>query len=374
MSPNRWDDALLNEMRGHGDPPADAIVAEIIGRDGIARVDQLLDSLIRNDDVVPAEMPARVRDYLYQSGTLPTWADPAQIALGERFFNLHWPLVVTLLFCASLPNAYSAWRGAQVLWLTKRLTGRVHRRIFETAQFILYAMAPDGLAPEGRGIRAAQKVRLMHAAMRHYILHKPEWRAEWNMEWGVPINQEDLAGTLMTFSIQILVGMKRFRIPMEPAHEEAYLHAWKVIGHIMGVRPELLPVDVDDAFHLATTIFNRQKGPSEAGRGLTTALLEFMEQQTPGRLFDGFPATIMRHAIDDDVADMLGVPPANWTVVLLRVELGLARLAQRLFDRPGRASWLLERFSEGLVQELVTLERGGNRTLFHIPTGLRAPV
>jgi hypothetical protein len=53
---------------------------------------------------------------------------------------------------------------------THRLINHPFRRIVETAQFVLDVMAPDGLGHSGRGVRSAQKVRLMHAAIRHLIL------------------------------------------------------------------------------------------------------------------------------------------------------------------------------------------------------------
>jgi len=368
-----WSETLLEEMRQVGDPQADAVVAAVIDRHDVERVNEMMASIVRNDELVPADMPAIVRDYLDQPGWLPEWADRDLIRHGERFFNLHWPNIVTLLFCASLPSAYAAHRGAQVLFLTKRMTGQVHRRIFETAQFILDVMAPGGLDPAGNGIRAAQKVRLLHASIRHLILHKPRWRERWDPAWGLPINQTDMAGTLMTFSVQILLGMRRFRLPLEPADEEAYLHAWKVVGHMMGVRPELLPADVADAQKLAMAIFEREKGSSEAGTALTAALLDFMQRQTPGRLYDGLPAAIIRQSIDSDVADLLGVPPANWTRLLFDVEESILRTADR-FNLAHPRSRLLQRFSFGLVSELVKIERGGNRSLFTIPATLRAPI
>jgi len=370
----RWDDAFLDAMRQVGDPLADAVVTEVVNSHGISRVNEMMRSLVRNDDVIAEEMPAVVRDYLLETERLPDWADRDLIAQGERFFDLNWPIIITLLFCASLPSAYAADKGAQVLHLTHRLTQQVHRRIFETAQFILDVMAPGGLSGAGRGIRSAQKVRLLHTAIRHFVEHVPEWREQWDPAWGVPINQEDLAGTMMTFSLQVLVGMKRFRMPMSPADEEAYLHAWKVIGHIIGIGDELMPANVDEAYELATTIFNRQRGPSQAGIELTGALLAFMQQQVRGRLFRGFPATIIRNSIDADVADMLQVPAADWTALLFRLEEAALRALARFELSQRQHSRLLQHFSYGLVQELVKVERGGNRSLFRIPPTLRAPI
>jgi hypothetical protein len=374
MSFGRWDDAFLESMRQVGDPLADEVMTAVIDKHEIEKVNQIFRSLVENDDIVPEEMPPEVNEYLQQTAVLPQWADMALLEQGEDFFNLHWPNIVTLLFCASLPSAYAAWRGAQVLFLTTRLTERMHRRIFETAQFILNVMAPGAFAPDGKAIRSVQKVRLMHATIRHLIEHEPRWRSQWNMEWGVPINQEDLAGTLMTFSTEIIVGMARFRIPISGSEEKSYLHAWKVVGHLMGIRPDLLPNDPQDAYDLAETIFARQRGPSEAGTVLANALMEFMQLQIPGKLFDGLPPTIIRHAVDKDVADMLKIPSSDWTVLLLNLEESMARFFERYLQRDARSSRLLERTSFAIIQEIVKLERGGKRTLFTIPSSLRSPV
>lgn len=374
MTSNRWSDSFLDAMRLVGDPPADAVIRDLVQRHDVERVNQLLRSLVRNDDIVSEEMPVSVGAYLADSAALPGWADWQMIRRGEAFFDENWPVVVTLLFCASLPSAYAAHKGAQVLYLTQRMTQHVHRRIFETAQFILDVMAPGGLSAQGRGIRSAQKVRLIHAAIRQLLEHEPRWRSQWHDEWGTPINQEDLAGTLMTFSLQILLGMKRFRIPMEPGDEEAYLHAWKVVGHLMGVQDALLPADVSEAQTLATTIFARQKGASEAGLELTGALLDFMDGQLPGLLLDGFPATLIRQSIDDDVANLLQVPRSDWTSLLFAVEDAFFGLTARFEIKHKRHSRVLGWLSYRLVQELVKIERGGNRSLFRIPPDLRSPI
>ena len=41
--------------------------------------------------------------------------------------------------------------------------------------FVLHVMAPGGLEPEGQGIKAIQKVRLMHSAIRHLVKKTGRW-------------------------------------------------------------------------------------------------------------------------------------------------------------------------------------------------------
>ena len=115
---------------------------------------------------------------------------------------------------------------------------------------------------DGKGIRAIQKVRLMHAAIRRLILHPPPppsgippqtlrevlLRMHWNTEeLGQPINQEDMAFTLLTFSYVILRSLKRLGIKVTNADAEAYLHCWNVVGFIMGVDRRLTAANFKEA-------------------------------------------------------------------------------------------------------------------------------
>jgi hypothetical protein len=196
---------LLDQMRQAGDPPADAVVQELDDDDEIDAVNRLMQTLVRNDDVPRAKLPRVVRSYLESTDDLRDWADPERIAIGAEFFGVHGPTIVMAFACASLPKCYAFPKGVQVLHLTARLQSDPVRRIAETAQLILDVMEPGGLGFGGRGIRDAQKVRLMHAAVRRLCSRSEHW----NTSWDTPINQEDLAGGLCTFSIVPLEALQQ---------------------------------------------------------------------------------------------------------------------------------------------------------------------
>jgi hypothetical protein len=75
----------------------------------------------------------------------------------------------------------------------------------ETGQFLIDVLTVGGLDDEhGKGRRTIQRVRLMHAAVRHLIMARNDQGAPpvcgdepplWHKDWGTPIGQEDLAGT-----------------------------------------------------------------------------------------------------------------------------------------------------------------------------------
>src|SRR5262249_32749607 len=152
--------------------------------------------------------------------------------------------------------------GVRVLYLTGRLRTDPYRRILETGQMIVDVLAVGGLGPQGDGVRDAQKVRLMHAGGRRWLLTSPD---VWNPSWGAPLNQEDLAGTLMAFTVGVLQGVERLGVTVFPWQQEAYLHAWKVVGALMGIDADLLPADMDEARQLTALIERRNFRASPEG-------------------------------------------------------------------------------------------------------------
>lgn len=370
MSTNRWSNEFLDQMRLVGDPLGDSVIAQIVDSGERKAVNQIMRSLIMNDDLVPDDLPPGVRDYLQDTARLPAWADPQQIALAQNTFVSYAPEIILLLFYASLPSAYAARKGAQVLAITRRLEqGYIYRRIMETAQFVVDVMAPGSLEPQGRGLRAAQKVRLMHAVIRHYIAHEDRWQVQWDPEWGTPINQEDLAGTLMTFSAVIIDGMQRFNLRLNSRHAEAYLHTWKVVGDLLGIRSDLLPLDMNDARLLRDTIFRRQWAPSQSGNDLTAALLGFLQNYLPPVL-RGLPASALRYFRGNYVADLLNVAPADWTTALLQVENVLFGLGADMEHTSLGFRHVARWANLEVLNAVLSATRDGNRPPFRIPKSL----
>ena len=111
-------------------------------------------------------------------------------------------------------------------------------------------------------MRSTQQVRLMHAAIRHLILTPPSAapRAvaasaigqtliamEWDPSLGSPVNQEELAWTLLTFSYCVVRGLEQLGGVLTDAKKDAYIHLWSVVGHVLGIDPRLLPADFAEA-------------------------------------------------------------------------------------------------------------------------------
>jgi hypothetical protein len=370
MGTDIWSDEFLDRMRQTMDPLADRAVAAVIDGAEVNAVDKLMAHLILNDGLIPQQLPPPVRDYLLQTAPLPAWADPARIAIAQNLFLTYAPEIVLLLFFSSLPTAYAARKGAQVLAITRRLEqGYIYRRILETAQFIVDVMTPGGLEPQGQGIRAIQKVRLMHATVRHYILHDDRWQAHWDVDWGMPINQEDLAGTLMTFSTIIMEGMRRFNIRIAPEQEEAYLHTWRVVGEMLGLQPALLPATLPEARAMMDTILRRQWAPSQAGEVLAAALINFLDGYVPFWL-RGLPNSALRYFRGHEVADMLRVGRANWTTLILKLENVLFGWTSHMDNASLGIGRIARWFHLMVLNGVLSATRDGTRPPFRIPDRL----
>ena len=364
---SRWSDAVLDAARRRGDPPADAVVASLFATHGVDAVRGLMAQLVTDDAFVPETLPGDLRAFL-DATDVPDMRDAATIEAGERVFAVHGPEILMVLCCSSLPSSYSARKGVQVLHRTAYLAWGPTRRLFETAQMIIDVMSPGGLGATGRGLRTAQKVRLMHAAVRHLVRHDPA--RSWDLdEFGLPINQEDLLGTLMTFSWLILEGLETLGVPLDPAEQAAYTATWMHVGKVMGIEPALIPSTVDETEWLTRTIERRQVAPSDEGREMTTALLEMMGVNLPLPL-RSVPPGLIREFLPPDVADFLGVPSNRLEEVLQAAAEDLVRPLERLYDRAAGRHVAVRSFAIRMLQGMQAGELGQRRATFTVPDSL----
>lgn len=357
-----WSDDFLDSLRGHGDPAADSVVSDLFTGTGDA-TSAFRALVVEHHEVTDP----RFAEFLDETIEVPDWVEPALVAAGQECFARWGSHVFTALYAAALPSAYACRRGVQVLGLTARLETDAKRRLNETAQFHLDVMEPGGLQPGAHGYSDVRHVRLMHAAVRWLIENDP--RVTWDPSWGTPINQEDLLETLLTFTEIVFEVFDRTGVVYTDDDANAYLHAWSLIGFYLGVRGDLLPLTRTQTSVLMPIVRRRQFGPSAAGRELMAALLEQGTRLAPPG-FRGLPAATVRYYVGDETADLLSVPPADWTRLMFRPladvsrKLSLDRLHHRLLGA------LSERIGFGMLALAVRAERYGGRPAFRVPTSL----
>ena len=309
----KWSTSFLEEKRKHTDPLADNVVATIIQKGELTSVNHLFGLFVNDSDKLPDDAPREIIDYFAQTARLPDWADKDLIALGQQIYIRHGVWISLLLSYKALPECYACAKGAEVLFHTARLNehhGSLNtyaRRIAETAQFVFYSMSPKGLSTKGRGLRATQKVRLIHAIIRHYLKQK-NWDSS---KFDEPINQQDMAGTLMSFSALVLEGMEQLGIKLERVEREAYFHTWRVVGHIVGLRDDLIPESADDGLRLGHIILDNQLAESDHSKVLMKSLLDFQDSISKPYFSSQGNIEMMRLMMGDKISDILAVPAAD---------------------------------------------------------------
>jgi hypothetical protein len=305
----RLDDDLLNRLRRVADPLADGAIADL-GRTGQARaVGALIPQLVAVPQPDPGALPPEIAGWLEEHARLPAGADRERLERASALWVKRGVTMAMILGTASLAECYAAARGVRAVAFSGRLTNDTLRRLRETVLWVNLIMLPGGLAAEGEGIRAVYKVRLMHAAIRHLLLQSGRWETA---ELGLPLCQEDMAGTLMTFAYTVPRGLRRLGIRLSPGEAEDYLYFWSVVGEMLGVRPELLPGDMAEAAALTAAVFRRQHAASPEGLALTRSMLETYGRLLPGGVLHHFFPAFIRYLSGDAVADLLGVPSSPW--------------------------------------------------------------
>lgn len=364
VSPER-----LAQMQFIADPLADDTMAVVVGApslmgstagkalafERIALVNQQFESWDNNQSLLnwpvertglTAETVTQLQRFLQEGDVLPTWGDPAKIERAEVLFMDYGALSCSLLFCSSLPECYVAPDLSAVLHISGQLEQHSEHRVRATAAMIFPVMMQGGLLkPNGSGIAQILKVRLIHATIRHLILrgtpaqamaalgdqryvagagvvaalrtstptgmHDALFAHGWNTATdGLPCNQEELAYTLLTFGYVFLRSLRRLGLALTTADEEAYLHTWNVVGHVLGIRRELMADTMVQAAALFAQMQARaqlQQQSPDPRPALGNALMAAMENVIPFRILKPFPVLMTRYLCGAGNADAIGV-------------------------------------------------------------------
>ncbi|MDQ0897636.1 oxygenase MpaB family protein [Paenibacillus sp. V4I7] len=351
-------DQILEKSRAEGNPVPDQIVAELIHTGQMDAVNQLLRNLVHNDQAIPPTLPDNIEDWLRNNASLPDWVDLGRIDRASDFFMKNGVAISLILATAALVQCYAGIKGVKTLTYTYRLGQNPYQRIAETGQFVILAISPGGLTAGGKGIKAIHKVRFIHAAVRHLISRTGKWAEH---ELGEPICQEDLLGTLMSFSYVVIHSLRMLGIHVSMQEAEDYIYFWRVVGEELGIRPDIIPETMAEAQAVTESIARRHHGPSREGVHMTKALIDMHVNLIPGERFDGIIPALIRHLVGDQIADWMEVPKTNWGFVMKKNFLLTGILESSVINKLGMS----------LLNKEVFNISGYNRAPFEIPTQLQ---
>ena len=419
MSREKWTPEFLAEMERTGDVDGDQLVAGLFHRD-IREFVFNMAGMSEGGEIKPPP----VSEFFKAKRELPTWADEKKIHDGQELFSNYGPLTVTALFCASLPECYVVGDEAAVLIRTGQLTEKTLYRVRQTARFVFAVMAEGGLTEKGgaspkkqlSGQTQTLMVRMIHSIVRHVIEERPEVpsdvgahyetgdhsAARLNSDWfkafhektprapesasvGVPqddtvldeikpINQLQLAFTLLTFSYVIIRSLRQLGVHWTPEEEEAYIHTWNVVGFILGVHEDLMVQSYEEGEYLFEMIKKQGQKDTEAGRELSSALLQTMEDTLRWEFVKPLPHALTYHLIGRETAGELGLHKRvygflrtlGYHSILLAIRM-IVPVAQILGRRFKIVHWLYGVVSSGLILHLLETETSSYYAPMRLP-------
>ena len=336
---DRYSHERLDAWRFACDEPADMCARAISRQKPSGLLDEVEQRAATEGGVFKA--------FLDQVHTVPAWVDFEAMELGRRVLMRHGTLQGLVLLCSSLVEGYAFAKPSQVLVQTGRLQRDVSRRIYETGQFLHNMVGPDGLRPGGVGHRTILEVRLLHAAVRHYLDKHPGRYPEEKFQR--PINQEDMAGTVLEFDFMVVRGLKLLGLDLTEEERVGVHYFWRYAGWLLGVDERLLTVSYQEQEILALQLHSHGYSPTPEGAQLARALLRDMSNKPPFMMPEKVLHTISRYLIGDDLADQFGIRnwmPVEGAIHLARTGIRIGNVGLRLLPEAGQRQ--LERAAHAL--------------------------
>ena len=341
------------------DPLADAVIEALLThpREGQER---LVSSMLSTE---PGELPpalATMHEWLREA---PVWFDEARANAGGEVLLRHGLLSGFVLGFKSLVLGYCSPAGNKPLAFSGRLTGDVNKRLAETARFVEAVSHPGGTRLGSPGFRATVRVRLIHARVRNALRNSPRWKAA---EWGAPINQYDMAGTVLLFSSNLIEGLRQLGAKVSETEEDSTLHLWRQVGRLRGVDEELLCTSPSEARGLWSMLEATQGPPDRDSRMLTHALiLAGADRGAPPAAID-FGYSLTRHLIGARYADALELPRSRWELAPKVMKHIVGRVERAARYVPGARDQAL-RIGSRYWRRTVELSFGKSEVPFELP-------
>lgn len=315
MNISKLTDQKLEAYRAIGDPEADTAIAQFITENGANSLRGIMPYLSDYKHLTKLDKSfSTIQNFIDTNSKLPSWAKEKEIIRACEFYEKHTVEIGMTLSCYALPYCYLGAKGAQVLVMTNRIKTDTLNRLKETGSFLQSILNYDNWK-NGKAILSLNKVRLLHAAVRTFVHHHGK---KYDMANGEPINQEDLIGTNLAFSIIVMRGLRKTGVMFDSYYERAYLHFWKVAGSFLGIEEELLVDNMKDAMKLDQHIALRQFKTSYEGVELAHSLLKCFNTLAANKIENEMILAQTRYLLGDKYADMLKVPPTKIPLSLLK--------------------------------------------------------
>ncbi|MCE7003018.1 DUF2236 domain-containing protein [Kibdelosporangium philippinense] len=284
------------------DPDADPVAAGILDRGQVPEVNRLLRTWTRNDQPLPAGLPADLRAFVEQARNLPTWAEQSTLDRAAGFVENKGTYLILLyglgggmLSCA-IPNE------ARAVYYSKG-GADLKDRAAKTGKLGYDIQEPNAFRPDGHLLVTAVKTRLVHAAVRHLLPQSPYWKQ------GIPISQNDMLVTWHTLPTFVMRKLTEWRVRITPAESAAFLHVWRVTAHMLGIQDHFIPATWEAVNAQSKQVLDPALARTREGVDLADQILTISAKGiTPSGSTRPLLNALARYLVGDHVADLAAIP------------------------------------------------------------------
>jgi hypothetical protein len=267
-------------------------------------VNGLLRQWTRNDQPLPAGLPADLRDFMEHARQMPAWADTRKLKAAVDFTKKKGIYTGALYGLGSGLMSTAIPREARAVYYSKG-GADMKDRIAKTAKLGYDVGDLDAYQPQGTMIVTCVKTRLVHAAVRHLLPQSPGW-SQTSGGQTIPISQADLMVTWHSLPTFVMRKLKDWRVPVSTTESDGFLHVWQVTAHLLGILDEYIPASWDEANAQSKQALDPVLAATPEGQNLTDVLLDIVAELDAG-LTRPLINAFSRYTVGDRVGDLIGL-------------------------------------------------------------------
>ncbi|MFI2837868.1 MULTISPECIES: oxygenase MpaB family protein [Mycolicibacterium] len=260
----------LGERLTVGDEAADRLVEWML-QAGMAETRPLFERAAARGIAEITDAPAPLREFFELVETVPDWVDWDLVRRGERAMRRSGADGMYIARDVSLLGGYQFSGFNKTLVRTGALEKGSNKRFAETMQWAMDVISENGMDLGGVGYRSTLRVRLIHAMVRRHVAALPDWRGA---DWGLPINQTDMAATLVGALIAPSAGGIGMGLLLSPADYAGIAHLTRYVGWLIGVDDEWLPRDYRDGIRVLFHTLTALAQPDDSTRALAVPMAQ----------------------------------------------------------------------------------------------------
>ena len=330
------------------DETADEAVKETYMKLPYSEASAIVQEFSKNRISENSDAPENLKKMFLQMQQTPDWFDENLANTGARLCMRSGTNALIILRDFTLMGGYDFAYLNKPLIFTGALKKGAVKRLKDTLEFWVHVTRENALKINSEAYQLIVRTRLMHSYARISIRKKTE---NWDYEnWGEPINHWDMIATYTGFSLVTMQGLKKLGVKITDEEENGVFHLWKYIGYLLGIPPEYLPENKQEAteyFYLWSAI--QDKGDEDSAQlakalldeNLTNTIYRFQFQR---KLLLNLHQSMNWFLLDKEINERLRIPEVSVSKIFPKLILQANKVSQSVFnlEKPEKYRKLVE--------------------------------